>query len=511
MTFRVLRVLHVCGYFALGLTPGLTSAGVYKLDNLLQGDVYRAAATIAVPSETAQLSDAVQDTLRVATEAFTSGNHSRAQALAQQVVDAAPQSGDGWYILGLALANSGQFTAALEALETADSHYSSNTQPLVAMGDILSFLNRDDEAWAAYAMAAERDLSRWQLHERLARMAASKGDLEDAVERYQMATLHGPVGRMTPHLELAQLFVEHGFNDLAIGVMDAFVKTVPDNLKAQAALGHIQRLAGQPDQAITTFLSIYRKSTDEPSAAINLAQTLSAERRFDEALDVLSAMAAKLQPNIDLQLEIGQVFAAKRDYQNALAAYVAGLELAPRDFELLKSASIANRRLGRFDKALGYAEQLVALRPENPTDHMWLATLNQEAGHDTDAIAAYEAALKFGPDNWIAQNSLAVLLTATDPDKAEALAAKAFAAAPDVLVVKETLGWAKYTKGDLPGALSIFQDLRTVQPLNASYALRLGQILTSMEQSQDARTALEDAARLDGSLVETVQSMLEEL
>jgi tetratricopeptide (TPR) repeat protein len=78
-----------------------------------------------------------------------------------------------------------------------------------------------------------------------------------------------------------------------------------------------------------------------------------------------------------------------------------------------------------------------------------LAQLNQKSNHFSEAIERYRKILELSPDNVIALNDLAYLLSESGNQTDEALkyAERAGELAPDNAAVSDTLGWLYYRKG----------------------------------------------------------------
>jgi len=76
-------------------------------------------------------------------------------------------------------------------------------------------------------------------------------------------------------------------------------------------------------------------------------------------------------------------------------------------------------------------------------------------GNHAGALEEFRKTVETDPNNVVALNSLAYLLSdfSKKPDEALKYAQKAQELAPDVPVIEDTLGWILYTKGIYDGAL----------------------------------------------------------
>ena len=486
-------------------------SAAFDFDELLQTDRPKQTTRYLTPGFSSKLNDDQKATLRKAMTAFSQNQFSETEAYARRITRGAPDAPEGWYVLGLALANQEKYDDAIQALDTSAQYYQENTQPLIVKAEILTAIDRTDEAAQAYEAATAKDPTLWDAHEILGLYAERNGDIPEAQSRFEQAIEHAPANRFYPHLKLANLFLSQRRTEEAVAVLQAYLGTSPNNLEAMASLGHIQRRAGLEADAIKTFTVLTERAPDDPSAAVVLVRALAGAGQVDAALARVQSAIERLDPDIGLQAELGRLLAGKRDYTAAKAAYDAGLALDPDNFVVLKGASAVNQRLGDMPKAIAHARRLTELRPDSANDLIWLANLYEFDGNKDDAIVAYEAALGIAPENWIVQNNLASLISTSDPDRAVDLASKAMTAKPDVSAVQDTLGWAKFLAGDLAGASELFSDLTTANPENANYTLRLGRIQAAQGLKDAARASFKKAEGLDESLSEAVQSLLNDL
>jgi TolB-like protein/Flp pilus assembly protein TadD len=120
------------------------------------------------------------------------------------------------------------------------------------------------------------------------------------------------------------------------------------------------------------------------------------------------------------QLALGSYFGRVRaDYTRALAAYDAGLKIAPDNTDLLTHAALAETGLGRWDAAAKHLERAWTVDPRSATTARWLAQ---------------------------------ILLRLKRYPAAEATADRGLAVAPDNLTLIETKAMVYLARGDLPGA-----------------------------------------------------------
>jgi tetratricopeptide (TPR) repeat protein len=87
-----------------------------------------------------------------------------------------------------------------------------------------------------------------------------------------------------------------------------------------------------------------------------------------------------------------------RRFGDALEAFSAAATLLPGEASLCAGAGLAAFMLGRNDEAQGWFERALALNQRYRLASEWLGELHHRAGRLKEAIAIYEAALRYTPD-----------------------------------------------------------------------------------------------------------------
>ena len=429
-------------------------------------------------------------------QALTEGRFADAEALARTVTEEQPDLAQGWYLLGLALANLDRVDEALTALRNSADLYTANAQPLVISGDLLRALGRVEEAQAAYAEAVQRDPSNWQAQDGLGTVLGAKGDQEAALAHFRAAVDAAPAGETDPALHLAVALLRAGQPEEAAKVL-APAAALPDapppvlETAARAALG-----AGESDAARGYFQRI-ADGGQSPAGRLGLAEMALKAGDTAAAESELSAAREEYPKSIEVLSQLANLYGAMRRYEAALEVYSEALALAPGNPALIKGASLAEMRLGRLDAAADRAESLAARPGATGADLAWLATLREMQGKPEAARASYERAIEMQPDNWLALNNLAALTTEDDPARALDLAERAQKLAPDIPAVMDTLAWAAFRAGDVGQAARLYEKLHAGAPQDPVIAYRLGLVRLAQGQREEGRSLIEAALRTD--------------
>lgn len=361
----------------------------------------------------------------------------------------------------------------------------------------LRFVN-GDSAGAADALAQARDLAptnRGVLTDS-ADLARSMGRPDEAASYLAAALAQQPED---PDLasSLARLQIESGDPEAALATLDRWADasdTAPETVLAALAVSNAA--AGDLDTAAAFHATRTARFPSADSFA-DRAAFLTAREDLDGAKAVLKDAVAAFPDAPELHLQQGRLLAAARDYTAAIAAFDAGLALAPEDRGLLRNASAVSRRLGDLDAAKEWAARAAAAPGADAGDQVWLGVVAAEADDTPAAVAAYRAALDADADNVVALNNLAVLLTVDSPAEAVALARRAVDAAGPVPALMDTLGWALHKDGNLSEARATLEASLVDRPDAAVTLYRLGRTLADLGEPDAARAAFARALEID--------------
>ncbi len=134
--------------------------------------------------------------------------------------------------------------------------------------------------------------------------------------------------------------------------------------------------------------------------------------------------AAALAPDRpESQLALGDYYISiKVANADALAAYEAGLKVAPGNAELLTGSALAEQSLGRWEAALAHLERAAQLDPRSVATARRLGTTLIRLRRYPEALAAAERGVRLSPTGLdLMQNRMMVHLAQGDLDQARAV------------------------------------------------------------------------------------------
>lgn len=142
----------------------------------------------------------------------------------------------------------------------------------------------------------------------------------------------------------------------------------------------------------------------------------------------------------DAHANLAAAYMALRDLDSAVAAYEAGLSVAPDDVRLLSGLSAALGRSGRLKDAVAPARRAVTLAPEFAGARANLGTALAQLGQVDEAIAELRVAERLQPnDPMICTNLAALLLQRGSPSEAMALLERALRVDPNFVPARGLL------------------------------------------------------------------------
>ncbi|MEW5774631.1 MAG: tetratricopeptide repeat protein [Thermodesulfobacteriota bacterium] len=153
----------------------------------------------------------------------------------------------------------------------------------------------------------------------------------------------------------------------------------------------------------------------------------------------------------------GRLYADRGLHREALAAYAAVLEQRPADLAALEAAGRAAIEAGDREAAADFFRRALAVDPQRPEPHVFLAVLASRAGDHAAAEAGFRAALAIRPDCAEALNGLGLeTLAAGRPAEAANLLVAALRAGAPAQRGFNNLGLALAAAGREEEALAAF-------------------------------------------------------
>lgn len=234
-----------------------------------------------------------------------------------------------------------------------------------------------------------------------------------------------------------------------------------------AAKGSQALEAGRLEEAEAAFRRAIDASPGNATLRVDLARALERQGRFDDALRTLQEALGRDGKNPALHRQIGVVYRAKSQHEQAAAAFRQAAELAPADAAAQFGLAESLVALKRFDEAGPVVEKAAGLAPADPRASALRAAVLGAGGKTTEALELYRISAK-----------------AESTSKAEAVR---------LLDDAAKLAWSKNQRDQ---AVLLWRQAIEKDPLSSAAHLNLGNGLQLLNRRAEAKSELAKAVEL---------------
>ena len=375
----------------------------------------------------------------------------------------------------------------------------------------------------------------------LARIADTSGAGKDEVARLLSKAVEANPNEVGPRLLLIELFLRHKDNKQAAAAAQSGVAALPNSPELLAALGRVQQLSGDFNQAIATYTKLIAMQPLSPQPHVRLAEVhianknnQAAEQSLRKALEIKPDMLEAQRALIILAIEAkryqdaikiartvqeqrpkapvgfaleGDVAVAQKNWDVAATAFRSGLQRAADSGLAIRLHSVLISS-GKTADAEKFAATWLK---DHPKDAEFLAHLGDTALARMDFEAAeknYLSVLQIRPDNAVTLNNLAWVMGQLGKDGAIAYAEKATTLAPNQPAFMDTLAMLLAQKKEYARAIELQSKALQLQPSNGQLRLNLAKIYITAGDKARARTELETLSKLGDKFPQAEVSFL---
>jgi putative PEP-CTERM system TPR-repeat lipoprotein len=359
-----------------------------------------------------------------------------------------------------------------------------------------------------------------------ARMGAPR---EEIVGMFNDAIRQQPAD---PAPRLALINYQLANNDVTAALESAqqAVSAVPNNPGLLDALGRAQAASGDANQAVASFNKLAQLMPTSPAPYLRIAGVRWAAKNLDGAVEALKRALSIEADNLQAQRALidayvaeertadalavtktiqqqrptadvgylleGSIESARRQWDQALSVYRAGLKAVPDSTELSTRVHLALTA----QKNVAAADQHAATwLKEHPKDAGFRFYLGDVALARKDYAAAeqyYRQVLELTPNQALAMNNVAWLMVQAKRPGAVAMAEKANDLLPGRAVIMDTLAQALASEGQIARGLDVMKQALKLDPKNATLRLNYAKLLAQSGDKASARTELKSLAEL---------------
>jgi tetratricopeptide (TPR) repeat protein len=225
--------------------------------------------------------------------------------------------------------------------------------------------------------------------------------------------------------------------------------------EADLRLGKIAYTAGDMTEAGRRFGSLMSSPTEAGEAFFYLSSIAEREGRTDLALEGYSKLA-EAGAGLIVRGRAARLLLKRDDREGAfrvLDEYAAKERSEALDVEFAKAALLEDA--GRVDEALALLQLALERYPDHPGVRYQIALIQDKAGRSRESVRSFESLLKDRPEDASLLNALGYSLADRGEKlpRAETMIRKALEASPDNPAFLDSLGWVRFRRGDVPGAI----------------------------------------------------------
>ena len=270
-----------------------------------------------------------------------------------------------------------------------------------------------------------------------------------------------------------------------------------DSMRADAAvrdeadlrLGKLAYQAGDMSEAGRRFGSLMSSPGLQGEAFFYLSTIAERQGRTDLALEGYTKLVEKDMGGLLVRGRAARLL-MKRDERTAafrlLDDYAHKERAEALDVEFAKAALLEDN--GTAHEAIALLQLALERYPDHPGVRLQIALMQDKAGLTKDSVRNFENLLKDRPQDASLLNALGYSLADRNQKlpRAETLIRKALEASPDNPAFLDSLGWVRFRRGDIPGALPYLERAYRIYP-DAEIASHWGELLWVSGKQTEAR------------------------
>jgi predicted TPR repeat methyltransferase len=301
--------------------------------------------------------------LKTALKHHQVGEAEEAEKLYRQLLEQDPNNTDVLHLLGILLAQRGEFLAAQKFIEKAIKLEPNSPSFYNSLGNVQKNLGNLNKAVLCYQKALNIDPNYAVAHNSLANIFLQQKKLNKALEHYNKALKLQP-NYADAHYNLALILLKQDKIKEALQHLDEVLHLEPDHSEA-----HNQK-----------------------------AQLLHQEGRLDQAIYHYKECLKQDPVNIEAFHNLGIIFLERREPAVALKYFLRLLQLAP-DFDTYYNLGVIYMDLGRTNDAIQYFNAALNKNPNHIATYINLGAIYLKAEDYIKAAEHYQRVLKLQPNN----------------------------------------------------------------------------------------------------------------
>ncbi len=441
---------------------------------------------------------------------------------------------------GKVYARTGRTGDAEALLQQVVARLPGNIEAADALGAVLEFEKKYDEAIAVYMPLLEGETESSYVRSRVGTLHLLAGRYQDAIQDFQRAQEIDPADTRSL-LSLAQAYQGAGDTGAAIRSYERLIQKEPGNLEARFHRALLWQREGDTAAALKSYREIIDMAsgrgavTDREAsvlalaysqiglvqmdarqyaeAAASFAQALNSAGepapelflllgraeleggRADEARRVLDEAAHRFPDDLDLKVFRGEILIAQGDETGARRYYGSLLSRAGGSVEAYTHVSEALLRQKRYAAADAILKDALRRHPEDDSLLFARGAAIERLGRAAEAERLLAKAIQVNPKNAMALNYLGYMLADRGVKLQEAMTyiQRALALDPKNAAYLDSLGWAQFRMSRVDEAEKNLRAALQYDAADPAILEHLGDLLMQTGRKEEALGAWQKA------------------
>ncbi|MDB6077310.1 MAG: repeat-containing protein, partial [Akkermansiaceae bacterium] len=424
------------------------------------------------------------------------GDLKSARTRALFILDRAPTNEEAPLLLAEAASNPQELEAARQRLKQLPPAVIDSAPVQVAFGAIELRLNNVDAALAALQRALVLNPKSAEAHAALAVVRVLRKELPLAAQEFKLASELSPA-RSPKRIQYAQSLIQGGDPAAGRKFLTQMTQETPDYLPAWMMLAELASADRKYDEALDLTSRVLARDTTYPEALLLNARLRMAKGDFGKAVTELERTLRIFPTSPQFLYQIGIAYIASGNLQKATDSLNQALAQAPGYTDARVLLASVSLRTGDSSTAISALKTVIQQHPELIQPRLMLADAYRSRNSADDALAVYDGIEKNFPGNpRTPQLSARVLAQQGKLAEARQALTQALERAPDFQPAVEQMVSLDLFEKKFPAARRRIEDLIAKQPKSAELQILLARVFYAQKDMDQAEATLQKAITL---------------
>lgn len=341
--------------------------------------------------------DKAQSYLLLADFYSATGQTVKAEEAALKAIALEPETESLYPMVAGLYAKQGQFSKSAELLENALLKFPDSLEIKSALADYYFELKRFDEAKAHMDAILASNPAHGGANFVKAKLELNANKIKEAIDILTSLNTNYPKWA-DPYYFLALAHLRQGEVELAQKACGEALQLSPANSRYHTIQSQIYLMKGESTKAGQEATTALKLDNRNFAAARLLAKALLQEKRFDEAIKLISKIRETVPDDIEMIGSLGLAYAGAKKTEEAKTTFSRLMELAPDNSKALAILTSLSAE-GDVKAAIGIVEKQIQLAPKASGHYMLLGDLLLRDKQQDNALNAFGKAHELDPQN----------------------------------------------------------------------------------------------------------------